>query len=432
MGLDLAIEEAGALAEETRVHRRVYSDPAIFELEMRRIFGRVWIFVGHESQVPNPGDYITAVVARQPVVMVRQPDGAVHVLFNRCGHRGALVAAGRAGNTATFRCAYHGWTYRLDGALQSIPREEDYAGSGFDRCAPSAGMRPLPRFAAYRGFVFASLAAAGPGLAEYLGPAVANLDNMVERAPEGALEVAGGCLHTLQRNNWKIYLENLHDGAHAMIVHQSSFDAAKKAAASAQDAMTRFRAEVVAANSQNYDEMAALDVGCYPLGHSDMRGFRRQRAEVPEYLDYVSRLEARLGKAGAEAALSLQRHNAMFYPSMSVHPVFMQLRAITPLAVDLTRVDIWTLRMKGAPAWMHRRNLAFANTVHSPSSIVKADDLEAYERVQGGVGSTGGEWVSLHRGAGARNSGALSEAYIRNQYRAWREYMTDAAETAAA
>jgi phenylpropionate dioxygenase-like ring-hydroxylating dioxygenase large terminal subunit len=427
--MDAAADGAlGALIEERRVHRRVYTDPALFELELRRIFGRAWIYVGHESQVPAAGDYLTTALARQPVVMVRHADGGVRVLFNRCAHRGAIVAAERRGRAETFRCAYHGWTYRLDGALQSIPREGDYAASGFARAG--SGMKALPRVAAHRGFVFASLAGDGPDLAEFLGAAAANLDNMVERAPAGALEIAGGCFQTLQRNNWKIYLENLHDGAHAAIVHQSSFEAAQRAAAAAPDALTRFRAEVVAANSQNYEQMEALEVACHPRGHSDMKGFRRQSSPEPGYLDYVARLEARLGKAGADEALGMQRHNAMFYPSMSVHPVFMQLRVIVPLAVDLTRIEIWVLRMKGAPAWMHRRNIGFANTVHSPSSIVKADDLEAYVRVQRGVGSEGGEWVSLHRGAGGARPGsegaisnALSEAYIRNQYRAWLGYM---------
>lgn len=424
-----AIGEIGALVADGRVHRRVYADPAIFELEQERIFGRAWLYVGHESQVPEPGDFVTAMLARQPVIMVRCADGAVRVLFNRCAHRGALVAAERCGHAETFRCAYHGWTYRLDGALQSVPREEDYAQSGFDRAGMD--MKLLPRAAAYRGFVFASLAADGPDLAEFLGAAAANLDNMVERAPDAGLEIAGGCFQTLLRNNWKIYLENLHDGAHAMIVHQSSFDAAKKAAAAATDSLTRFRAEVVAANSQNYEQMGALEVAAYAHGHSDMKGFRRQQSAEPEYLDYVARLEDRLGPAGAEAVLGMQRHNAMFYPGMSVHPVFMQLRVIQPLAVDLTRIDVWTLRMKGAPEWMHRRNIAFANTVHSPSSIVKADDNETYARVQGGVGSAGGEWVNLQRGAGApaaqgnefEGSNALSEAFIRNQYRAWLGYM---------
>ncbi|HEY7608580.1 MAG TPA: Rieske 2Fe-2S domain-containing protein [Alphaproteobacteria bacterium] len=428
-----AAASPAALVEDRRVHRRVYTDPAIFALERRRIFGRAWLYVGHESQVPAVGDFFTTALAGQPVVMVRQADGGVLVLFNRCAHRAAIVAPERCGHTETFRCAYHGWTYRLDGALQSIPRAGDYAGTGFERGAPESRMRKLPRVAAYRGFVFASLADTGPDLAEFLGPAAANLDNMVERAPEGALEIAGGCFQTLQRNNWKIYLENLHDGAHAAIVHQSSFEAAKRAAAAAPDALTRFRAEVVAANSQTYEQMEALEVACHGYGHSDMKGFRRQSSREPEYLDYVARLESRLGAERAAEVLDTQRHNAMFYPGMSVHPVFMQLRVILPLAPELTRIDIWVLRMKGAPDWMHRRNIAFANTVHSPSSIVKADDLEAYARVQGGAAAEGGDWVSLHRGAGAERpdgagtrSTALSEAYIRNQYRAWSAYMDGA------
>lgn len=428
----LADTSLSALVEDGRVHRRVYTDPALFELEQQRIFGRAWLYVGHESQVPAPGDFFTTTLARQPVILVRCADGAVRVLFNRCAHRGALVAAERAGHVENFRCAYHGWTYRLDGALQSIPREEDYAGTGFDRAC--ADMKLVPRAASYRGFVFASLAADGPDLADFLGPAAANLDNMVERAPDGELEIAGGCFETLQRNNWKIYLENLHDGAHAMIVHQSSFAAAKNAAAAATDSLTRFRAEVVAANSQNYDQMGALEVTSYAHGHSDMKGFRKSASDEPPYLDYVAKLEERIGKDEAERVLGTQRHNAMFYPAMSVHPVFMQLRVLQPLAVDLTRVDIWTLRMKGAPAWMHRRNVAFANTIHSPSSIVKADDLETYARVQRGVAAEGGDWVILQRGAepeAAGNSGAsstaLSEAFIRNQYRAWRDYMADEA-----
>jgi phenylpropionate dioxygenase-like ring-hydroxylating dioxygenase large terminal subunit len=428
---ETGIGDVGALVEDGRVHRRVYTDPAIFELELQRIFARAWLYVGHESQVPNAGDFLTTTLARQPVIMVRCADGVVRVLFNRCAHRGALVAAERAGHVEQFRCAYHGWTYRLDGALLSIPCEEDYAGTGFDRAC--ADMKLLPRAASYRGFVFASLAADGPDLAEFLGPAGASLDNMVERAPAGELEIAGGCFETLQRSNWKIYLENLHDGAHAMIVHQSTFEAARRAAAAAPDPLTRFRAEVVAANSQNYDEMGALEVTAYPRGHSDMKGFRRADSDEPGYLDYVARLAARLGKEEADRVLGTQRHNALFYPAMSVHPVFMQLRVIQPIAVDLTRVDIWTLRMKGAPAWMHRRNVAFANTIHSPSSIVKADDLETYARVQRGVAAAGADWINLQRGAdapasneGARST-ALSEAYIRNQYRAWRDYMTGAA-----
>ena len=96
-----------------RVHRQIYTDPAIFELEMERIFGAAWIYVGHESQVKNPGDYFATQIGRKPVVMVRDNDGTLNVVHNQCAHRGAMVVATEKGNAPEFTCCYHGWTYHL-------------------------------------------------------------------------------------------------------------------------------------------------------------------------------------------------------------------------------------------------------------------------------------------------------------------------------
>jgi phenylpropionate dioxygenase-like ring-hydroxylating dioxygenase large terminal subunit len=406
-----------ALVRPDAVHRRVYSDPAIFALEMARIFARVWIYVGHESQVAQPGDFITARVAQQPVIVLRHDDGSVRVLRNRCGHRGAMVVTQRCGHAALLRCPYHGWTFRTDGALDAIPVADGYEAS-FDREAH--GIAALPRVASYRGFVFASLADDGPSLADFLGEARGALDNMVERAPEGALEVAGGSFRAVQRNNWKIYLENLHDGLHAQVVHAASIAAARAVAAADGPS---FALDVVAANGTPWREMAQLTVNAYPYGHSDMRGFRKTRDATPELADYEASLARRLGSEGVERVLGDNRHNALVYPSFSVHPAFQQLRVIIPESVDRTLIEVWCLRMKGAPPAMHRRIVAFANAVHSPASIVKVDDLEAYERVQQGL-ADGPEWVSLHRGVGrAGAASALDERFIRNQYAAWRDYM---------
>jgi phenylpropionate dioxygenase-like ring-hydroxylating dioxygenase large terminal subunit len=409
--------EVGALVRPGAVHRRVYSDPAIFALEMARIFARAWIYVGHESQVAKPGDFITATVAQQPVIVLRHDDGSVRALRNRCGHRGALVVTQRCGHASLLRCPYHGWTFRTDGALDAIPVADGYDAS-FDRA--THGMAALPRVASYRGFIFASLAADGPDLADFLGEARGALDNMVERAPDGALEIAGGAFRAVQRNNWKIYLENLHDGLHAQVVHAASIAAARAVAAGDGPA---FALDVVAANGTPLRDMAALQVNCYPRGHSDMRGFRKTRDTTPEHADYEAALARRLGSEGSERVLGDNRHNALVYPSFSVHPAFQQLRVIIPERVDRTVIEVWCLRMKGAPAVMHRRTIAFANAVHSPASIVKVDDLEAYERVQQGLAG-GPDWVSLDRGLErAGLATALDERFIRNQYAAWRDYM---------
>jgi phenylpropionate dioxygenase-like ring-hydroxylating dioxygenase large terminal subunit len=418
MAPDARSPGVGALVRPDGVHRRVYTDPAIFALEMTRIFARAWIYVGHESQVATPGDFITATVAQQPVIVLRHDDGSIRVLRNRCGHRGAQVVTQRCGRAALLRCPYHGWTFRTDGTLDAIPVAEGYDAS-FERAAH--GMAALPRVASYRGFVFASLAADGPSLEDFLGEARGALDNMVERAPDGALEVAGGAFRAVQRNNWKIYLENLHDGLHAQVVHAASIAASRAVAASDGPS---FALDVVAANGTPLREMAALQVSCYPRGHSDMRGFRKTRTPEPEFADYEAALARRLGSEGAERVLADNRHNALVYPSFSVHPAFEQLRVIIPERVDRTVIEVWCLRMKGAPPLMHRRTIAFANAVHSPASIVKVDDLDAYERVQQGL-ADGPDWVSLHRGLG-RDGGsatALDERFIRNQYAAWRDYM---------
>ena len=112
--------EIDQLVQPERVHRRVYSDPEIFDRELEKIFSVAWIFIGHVSQIPNSGDFFCTDVARQPIVMTRHKDGAVKVLFNRCGHRGAQVVGSESGCAETFRCCYHGWEYATDGTLLSL------------------------------------------------------------------------------------------------------------------------------------------------------------------------------------------------------------------------------------------------------------------------------------------------------------------------
>src|SRR5215472_12866759 len=148
--------EIDKLIEPGRVHRSVYTDPELFELEMERIFGRAWLFVGHESQVPHAGDYITTELGRQPVIMVRHRDGSINVLLNRSTHRGAKVVNERKGNAARLTCCYHGWSFDTDGRLAAVPVPEGCA-ADFDQAA--FGLAHAPRVGAYRGFVFASLGA---------------------------------------------------------------------------------------------------------------------------------------------------------------------------------------------------------------------------------------------------------------------------------
>src|SRR5258706_3787848 len=218
-------DQLAMLVQPDRVHRSVYADAAIFELEMERIFGRAWLVLGHESQVVAAGDYFTTRMGREPVIVVRQEDGALRVLVNRCAHRGATVCAEGRGRTERFVCPYHGWSYDRGGRLAAVTFE-----SGYERGKLSGlGLKQVPRVALYRGFIFASLAGSGPGLDEFLGPARASFDDLVDRDPEGELEVSGGVFKHAYNGNWKLMLENHLDGAHPAYVHASSVAVARNA-----------------------------------------------------------------------------------------------------------------------------------------------------------------------------------------------------------
>src|SRR5438045_8508031 len=114
-----ANEQLAMLVQPDRVHRSVYADPAIFELELERIFGRAWLLLGHESQVKNAGDYFTTRMGREPIIVIRTEDHSVKALINRCAHRGAKVCAEGHGNTERFVCPYHRWSYDRGGTLKA-------------------------------------------------------------------------------------------------------------------------------------------------------------------------------------------------------------------------------------------------------------------------------------------------------------------------
>src|SRR5438874_10066696 len=174
------IPDLSQIVEPDRVRREVYTDAQIFELEMDRIHERVWIYCGHESQVPKAGDYYTVQIGRQPMIMVRGADGKIRVLYNRCPHRGNMIAGDRKGNTGEFfRCSYHAWQFHLDGKLKNIPMmESGYAGTRYGPKNDDCNMKPAARVESYRGFMFASLEKDGPSLKEFLGDAIVAFDDM--------------------------------------------------------------------------------------------------------------------------------------------------------------------------------------------------------------------------------------------------------------
>jgi phenylpropionate dioxygenase-like ring-hydroxylating dioxygenase large terminal subunit len=421
------------------VHRSLYSDPEIFALEMQRIFGRAWIYVGHESQVPRAGDYVQTRIGLKPMLLVRHEDGSLRVLHNQCAHRGALVVAPEAGNAGEFRCCYHGWAYRTDGRLKSAPLLSGYP-ADFD--AAALGMTPAARVASYRGFVFASLAAQGQSLEDFLGPMTASFDDMTDRAPDGEIEVAGGVFKHAYNGNWKLYLENLCDAAHPMFVHQSSIEAANQQSDNvASDGAGEIAVRQMRQNGAPYSFWEnQVGIWAYPNGHSYLGDYHDDAKLVaalddPVFRDYRAALEAAQGKERARAILNVSRWNSNVYPNLSFMSQFQQLRVVHPLSVNRTVVYTCNFRLKGAPPSMFRRTIAFANTVNGTGSLVLTDDLETYGRIGRGLGSEGAEWFQIGRGyrtdrasadGGTQGLNSTSEIYIRNMFDAWLGYMTAA------
>ena len=426
----------GAHFRPTAVHRCVYVDPAIFEIELTRIFERSWIYVGHESQVARPGDYYATSIGRHPVVMVRGNDQKIRVFFNRCLHKGAqLVGEGCGTVGKALRCGYHGWIYGLDGALRSVPARGGYDGSAVRPGAEEFALRSVASVEQHRGFIFARVAAEGPGFTDWLGPLAGSLDNFVDRAPAGEVEVAGGVLRYEHACNWKFFAENTLDALHPMVVHQSAARSAREVAAApgADKNALAFELQALAPFAGSYTFYDDMGGRVMPHGHADLGGAASIHSNYEEDPDYLAAMIAAYGEQRAREILALSRNNSLAYPSLMFKAPMQLLRVVRPLAVDRTLIETWHFRLKGAPASMLARTLAYSTLVNSSAGMVGPDDHQIYRRLQSGLATSQIEWVEMSRYSGAGQASAdgsigvkgTSDAMFRGQFTAWQTLMRD-------
>jgi phenylpropionate dioxygenase-like ring-hydroxylating dioxygenase large terminal subunit len=427
-----------ALVEPVRVKSEVYTDETVFALEIERIWNRAWLYVGHQSQVKSAGDYITTSLGLTPVIMVRDSNGTdIHVLVNRCGHRGARVCEARHGKTKNglLRCPYHGWVFRSDGSLRSYPSPGGYQGVEFDKNDPDFGMPKVPRVEIHRGFVFASLAEEGPDLKKFLGQTIDTIDNMVDRAPEGEVEVTGKVCHRYRHPcNWKFFTENLHDAMHPMIAHAGTTDAVRSYLESlpSKDA-TVPEAEVIAPFGGSYDFFDDMGFVGLANGHAYMGGQKSIFSHYKVFPDYLEKMQAAYGEGRTEEILSFNRHNTLLYPSCTVRDNIQSIRVVIPVSVNETIIESWTFRLLGAPENMLQRTLRYSRLINSPASMVGPDDLDCYVRIQKSAEAGAIEWIDMHRHygrevceEGVTSAPGTSDLALRNQYIAWLDYMTGA------
>ncbi|MGE3303935.1 MAG: aromatic ring-hydroxylating dioxygenase subunit alpha, partial [Hyphomonadaceae bacterium] len=213
-GLVLDDREAGIF----RIHRSAFVDRDILEMERRLIFDKSWLFAGHVSEFPNPGDFITRNVGGRPLILATGDDGQVRAMLNTCRHRGNLVCREAKGSGAeVFRCFYHGWIFNTRGELKGIPGEEAYS-DAFDREA--LGLEPAPRMHNHRGLIFISYDPEIESFHDYMGDALQVIDNTMDI---GDVEFVEGQFKYSMRANWKLLVENSMDGYHAAFTHERFF-----------------------------------------------------------------------------------------------------------------------------------------------------------------------------------------------------------------
>lgn len=365
------------------VHGSLYTDPAIFEEELEKIWYRTWVYVGHESEVPNNNDYVMKSIGPQPVIMVRDSDGIVRLLQNRCPHRGNQVCTSPKGNARTFTCPFHKWTFANNGKLTAFAFPDGYEGQDMS----SLGLARVARVASYRGFVFGSFAADGPSLEEHLGGAAETLDRLCETSPEGEVEITAGFLQHRVKANWKFVLENETDGYHPAFVHASIFSVAESGIGGLYGAKSTALTRDFGNGHTEIDLRPEFRRIGQPMGWF---------GTTPERLpDYVASMKDAYGEKRANEIMIDGTPHVMIFPNLFIAEI--QIFVLQARAVDDTVQHVTALQFKGTPDLNRRLRQQTMGSV-GPAGFLLADDSEMYERTHRGVLSRDPEWLFLGRG----------------------------------
>jgi phenylpropionate dioxygenase-like ring-hydroxylating dioxygenase large terminal subunit len=413
------------LVDEDRVHRTVYTDPKIFEEEMTKIFGALWIYLGHESEIPDRHDFRTRYLGRRPIILTRDSRGRVNGLLNRCRHRGATVCRRESGTAKMFTCPYHGWAYSNTGDLKGVPWPKGY-GPEFERSA--YGLARI-RVEIYREFIFGTLNVDAPPLVDYLGPARTLLDEWIDRSPEGRVIVRSGALRMLARANWKLVMDNAHDGYHPFFSHRSLLH---KAGRLGEKKDMQYWGQ-----NPDLGPMYAKYLG---NGHT----FIDQRPNYGETGSYWNTQPPQPGREACEAAIRQKQGeqadatldlaigsqmNLNIYPSLAV--IGNQIQVIEPIAVDRTQLTWYSTTIGGVPEEV---NVLRMRTQEDFPHFGEVDDLANFEECQRGLAIPEVEWVLQNRGWGLpqqRRDGngvvtapVTDEMPARAQFAEWKRLMS--------
>ncbi|MBI2749577.1 MAG: Rieske 2Fe-2S domain-containing protein [Burkholderiales bacterium] len=412
------------LVQQDRVHRRVYTDEGIFAREMDNIFAATWVYLAHESEIPEPNDFKQAWIGMRELVVTRDEGGTIRVFSNRCSHRGASVCREHRGNATDFTCPYHGWRFDNRGQLFGIPGKNAYGPAFKQRDMHLA--RPA-QVASYKGFVFATLNPDAPSLAEHLGNAAPYLDAWIDHngGPEN-LRLAGAQRFRLACN-WKLVWDNAGDGYHVPFSHQSLLVMTNERYGGGD--MAYF-----ADADRSKMSISALDNGHTVIDQRpEMHGDSAWRLQRPQpgrepYEDHVA------ATYGAQARRVLDTTvgagmNLNIFPNLAL--IGNQVQVIQPLAVAATSVHWYASQRKDMDAEVNTLRL---RTQEDFPVMGEMDDAANFEECQRGLAnSPEDEWVDMSRHYetgkdvlaedGIVRGPVTTDLHMRNYYAQWKRLM---------
>lgn len=369
-----------------RCRRDIFTNPELFELEMKYLFESNWVYLAHESQIPDNNDYYTTSIGRQPIIITRDKQGELHAVINACAHKGAMLCRRKHGNKGSFTCPFHGWTFSNAGKLLKVKDEKttEYPVS-FNKNG-SHDLTKVARFESYRGFLFGSLNPNVQPLQEYLGETRVIIDQIVDQAPNG-IEVLRGNSSYIYDGNWKMQMENGCDGYHVSSVHWNY-----------AATMSRRHAEGTKATDANNWSKSVAGVYGFDNGHI-LLWTKTLNPEVRPIWNQREELAQRVGQERADFIVS-QTRNLCLYPNVFLMDQFgTQIRVARPLSVNQTEISIFCFGPKGESADDRALRIRQYEDFFNVSGMGTADDLEEFRACQAGYAGTAVRWNDMSRGA---------------------------------
>ena len=398
-----------------RVHRSTMTSPEIYQMEQERIFQRCWLYVGHESEVPKPGDYLRRNVGGQPIMFVRGSDGQPRVFLNTCPHRGALVCRQGRGNANLFQCFYHAWTFNNQGDLVGTPEEEGYA-EGFDRAERS--LVPPARVENYRGMLFLSYNPDVEDLVPYLGDARLFLDTFIDQAGDDRIRVLPGSYKLSVKANWKLMIENTGDFYHVVPTHITWIHYLNQQGKRLAAAQPDYKMMGIALGNGHMGRFTVGSKGSGFLGDTVAPKFS------PDAEARLQEFRGRLVKRyGPEVANWTPERggvsNYVIYPNLAIAHGMKAIRTFYPISADEFEFTTWAAVPEGHSEDRIRdvnRDEFFDG--QGPGGFQQPDDFEALESCQIGFTAKGVPWNDISRGM-HRPSEESDELPMRIFWRQW-------------